>query len=109
MMSTEEKRDLYQKLVEKCDGFELKGKKLLYTAANGHMFSQLNSDGELGIRFDKETQQKYMQALNTTHYKSYGAVMKDYVLMPESLWGDLDSLVEYLIESYQYILSLKPK
>ena len=32
---------------------ERKGKNLVYTSSNGHMFSQMNKDGELGIRLPK--------------------------------------------------------
>lgn len=80
-----------------------------YTSANGHMFSQLNKNGELGIRFPEKTQQKYFRELKTTAYKSYGSVMKGYVLIPEHLWDDPDVLVEYLNESYDYVMSLEPK
>jgi hypothetical protein len=104
-----EKAELYKKLVEKCTRFELKGKNNLYTSANGYMFSQLNKHGEFGIRFSKVVQQKYIEELNTTIFKSYGAVMKGYVLMPEALWDDLDRLAMYLNEGYDYVMSLEPK
>ena len=103
------KLELYDKLVAKCPRFERKGKTMPYTSANGHMFSQLNKDGELGIRFSKEVQEKYIKKLKTTYYKSYGAVMNGYVLMPESMWDDLNTLAKYLNESYDYVMSLEPK
>jgi hypothetical protein len=108
-MTYEEKLDLYKQLTAKCPEFELKGKTMPYTSANGYMFSQLNKDGELGIRFSKETQEKYMKELKTTDYKSYGKVMKGYVLIPENMWDNLDTLAKYLNESYRYIMSLEPK
>ena len=39
-----------------------------YTSANGYMFSLFNKAGEIGIRFSKEVQQKYMEEWNTTIY-----------------------------------------
>lgn len=105
----EEKLQLYKELIKKCAGFEIKGKTMPYTSANGHMFSQLNKDGELGIRFSKEIQEKYFEKLKTGHFKSYGAIMKGYVLMPEEMWNDTDTLVKYMNESYNYVLSLDPK
>ena len=99
----------YDELVAKCQRFERKGKNNPYTSANGHMFSQLNKDGELGIRFSKEVQEKYIIELNTGYFKSYGATMKGYVLIPASLWNDLDTLAKYLNESYDYVMSLEPK
>ncbi len=49
----EEKFAKYDELIAMCPRFERKGKAVPYTSANGHMFSQLNKDGELGIRFSK--------------------------------------------------------
>lgn len=104
-----EKVEHYDKLVAKCPRFERKGKHNPYTSANGHMFSQLNKNGELGIRFSKEVQEKYIKELGTDYFKSYGAIMKGYVLMPEDLWENLDLLAKYLNESYDYVMSLEPK
>lgn len=82
---------------------------MVYTSANGHMFSQLNKAGELGIRFSKETQEKYMDEWGSTPFTSYGAVMKGYVLVPDEMWNDLDRLATYLNESYDFVMSLDPK
>jgi len=73
------------------------------------MFSLFNKAGELGIRFSKEVQQKYMEEWNTTIYKSYGAVMQGYVLIPEVMLLDLNHLAEYLNESYDFVMTLEPK
>jgi hypothetical protein len=108
-MTREEKLALYDQAISKCSRFERKGKNMVYTSANGHMFSQLNKQGELGIRFSKEIQEQYIQALNTTTFTSYGATMRGYVLMPEELWNDLDKLARYLDESYDYVMSLDTK
>jgi hypothetical protein len=105
----EKKIAFYEKLVAKCPRFEHNGKNLPYTSANGYMFSQLNKDDELGIRFSKEVQEKYIKELKTTYFTSYGAVMRGYVLMPEKLWKDLDRLAEYLNEGYDYVMRLEAK
>ncbi len=109
IMTWEEKVKRYDELVAKCSRFERKGKTVPYTSANGYMFSSLNKDGEFGIRFSKEVQEKYIKELGTSLFKSYGAVMRGYVLMPEGLWNDLDTLANYLNESYDYVMSLPPK
>jgi hypothetical protein len=105
----EQKLERYDKLVAKCPRFERKGKAMPYTSANGHMFSLLNKDGQLGIRFSKNVQEKYIQEFETTIFKSYGAVMKGYVLIPDHMLEDLDKLAEYLNESYDYVMTLEPK
>ncbi len=105
----EENYARYKELVSMCPRFELKGKSVPYTSANGHMFSQLNRDGELGIRFSKPVQEKYVQDLDTTPFKSYGATMRGYILIPEELWDDLERLAGLLNESCDYVMSLEPK
>ena len=105
----EEKLKIYDELVAKCPRFERKGKTVPYTSANGHMFSLLNKDGELGFRFSKEVQEKYIEEWNTTILKSYNAIMRGYVLIPENMLEDLDNVAKYLDESYDYVMSLDPK
>jgi len=100
---------LYDKLVAMCPRFDRKGKTVPYTSANGHMFSLINKDGELGFRFSKQVQEKYIQKFGTTLFRSYGAIMKGYVLIPEDMLEDLDNLSEYLNESFDYVMTLKPK
>ena len=50
-----------------------------------------------------------MKELNTTIYKSYGATMKGYILIPDEMLEDLDNLANYLNESYDYVMTLEPK
>ena len=104
-----EKLARYDALVAKCPRFERKGKTMPYTSANGHMFSLLNKEGELGFRFSKQVQERYIQEFGTTIFKSHGAVMKGYVLIPDTMLEDLDKLAEYLNESYDYVMTLDPK
>jgi len=105
----EDKLKIYDELVAKCDRFERKGKTSPYTSANGYMFSAFNKAGEIGIRFSKEVQKKYIEEFNTTLFKSYNAVMQGYVLIPDEMLKDLDSVARYLDESYDYVMSLEPK
>ncbi len=105
----EDKLKIYDSLIDKCERFERKGKTMPYTSANGYMFSLFNKAGEIGIRFSKEVQKKYLKEFDTTLYKSYNATMEGYVLIPEKMWEDLDKLSEYLNESYDYVMSLPPK
>ena len=104
-----DKLRVYDELVSKCPRFERKGKTMPYTSANGYMFSLLNKAGEIGIRFSKEIQEKYMTELNTTTYTSYGATMKGYILIPDEMLKDLDNLAVYLNEGYDYVMTLEPK
>lgn len=99
----------YDKLVAMCPRFPRKGKTNPYTSANGYMFSALNKAGEIGIRFSKEVQKKYMEEFETTLFKSYGAVMHGYILIPDKMLNDLETMAGLLNESYDYVMSLPPK
>ncbi|QBA65216.1 hypothetical protein [Muriicola soli] len=105
----EEKLKVYDELVSRCSRFERKGKSMPYTSANGYMFSQLNKAGELGIRFSKEIQQKYLEEYNTTLFKSYNSIMQGYILITEEMLKDPDHVVELLNISFDYVMSLPPK
>jgi hypothetical protein len=105
----DEKLKICDTLVDKCSRFERKGKTVAYTSANGHMFSILIKDGELGFRFSKEVQKKYIEAFNSTLFKSFNSIMHGYVLIPDHMLGDLDNLANYLDESYDYVMSHEKK
>ncbi|WP_394746774.1 hypothetical protein [Spongiimicrobium salis] len=108
-MIWKERLAIYDALVAECSRFERKGKTMPYTSANGYMFSLLNKAGEIGIRFSKEVQEKYLETLQTSLYKSYGATMRGYILIPEELLQDKPRMIKLLNESYDYVMGLEPK
>lgn len=108
-MTWDEKLQIFDALVAQCPRFERKGKSMIYTSANGYMFALLNKAGEIGIRFSKEVQEQYIKEFQSSLYKSYGAVMKGYVLIPDQMLNDSDKIVNLLNESYDYVMSLEPK
>ena len=105
----EDKLKMYDEIVYKCARFERKGKSMPYTSANGYMFSLFNKAGEIGFRLSKEAGKAFMEEHDSTIFKSYGAVMRGYVLIPESMYDDFELLSSYLRQSYEYVLSLEPK
>ena len=105
----DEKVNLYDALLAKCLRFERKGKSVPHTTANGYMFSLVNKEGQIGIRFSKETQAQYIESLNTSLFKSHNAVMKGYILITDRLLEDLDNVAVLRNESFDYVQSLKPK
>lgn len=100
---------LYDQIVDMCPRFKRKGKTMPYTSANGHMFSLLNKAGELGFRFSKPVQEKYIKAFGTGKLYSYNAEMHGYVRIPEEMFRDLDRLAMLLNEAYDYVMTLEPK
>ncbi len=105
----EEKLAIYDKIIASNPNIERKGKTVPYTSANGHMFTLLNKDGEIGFRLSKESGERFMEEHNTTRFKSHGAFMRGYVLIPERLYDDMELLSQLLQESHEYVLSLPPK
>jgi hypothetical protein len=73
------------------------------TSLNGHMYTYLSKAGSLGIRLPKEEREDFLEKYNTTLYESHGAIMKEYVTVPDEL------LKNYLDLSYEYVKTLKPK
>lgn len=105
----EERLALFDKLVAANPEFERKGKTMPYCSANGHMFALLNKDGELGMRLSKEEGKRFMETHNTTGFRSHGANMRGYVLIPDDVLANFDLLSATLEAAYQYVLTLEPK
>ena len=108
-MTWEDTLKIYDAIVEDCNGFERKGKKMIYTSSNGYMFTLLNKGAEIGIRLPKDEAAIFMEKYDTGFYYSYGAKMKDYVLVPQSLWSDKKLMISYFERSFAYVNSLPPK
>ena len=100
---------LYDKLVMQCPRFERKGKNNPYTSANGYMFSMINKDGDLGMRFSKEVQESYFEKYTTTIFKNYNSIILGYILITEDMLKDEKLLVDLLNESFDHVMSLKSK
>jgi TfoX/Sxy family transcriptional regulator of competence genes len=104
-----DKLELYEKLVKTNPKIERKGAANPYTSLNGHMFSYLNQSGSLALRLPDDEREKFLKKYKTTLFEAYGAVMKEYVTVPDSLLKDTRTLQRYFQLSYEYIKTLKPK
>lgn len=109
MKNYSEQLKTFDQLTALVPEIERKGKTMPYTSANGHMFSQLNKAGEIGIRLSEEDGKQFIEEFNTTIFKSYGAVMKGYVLIPDEMLRDLALVATYLKKAHEYVMSLEPK
>ena len=103
-----DKLELYEKLIAAHPDIERKGKTMPYTSHNGHMFTLLSKSGSLGIRLPKEEREAFLERYNTALFKQYGAVMKEYVTVPDELLANTEELKKFLGISFQYIKTLKP-
>lgn len=109
MLSPEEKVALYDQLISAVPEIDRKGKTIPYCSVNGHMFSQLSKEGDVGLRLSKEEREQFLKKYNAQIMISYGAVIKEYVVVPEDLLKDTVTLKDYLIMSFEYTKTLKPK
>ena len=104
-----EKLELFDRLIESNPEIERKGVTNPYTSFNGHMFTHLSKTGSMGLRLPKEERETFIEKYNTTLYEQYGAIMKEYVLVPDSLLENTEEFKNYLDISFEYIRTLKPK
>jgi TfoX/Sxy family transcriptional regulator of competence genes len=104
-----DKLTLYDKLIQTHTDIERKGVKLPYTSFNGHMFTFLSETGVLAIRLPKDEREAFLKKYATSLMESHGAIMKEYVAVPENLLKNTKELKKYLDLSYAYVKTLKPK
>jgi len=109
MKSRDEVLEIYDRVVAAIPEFERKGKSMPYTSDNGHMFSLLNKDGELGVRLSKEAGERFMEEHGATRFKSHGAFMRGYVRIPDAMLNDDAKIAELLREGHAFVLTLEPK
>jgi len=103
------KSAIYEKLVATNPSIERKGDTMPYTSLNGNMFSLLGKDGSLGFRLSKEDREEFLAKYNSKLMEQYGAVMKEYVLIPDQLLNSMKELKKYFDLSYAYAKTLKSK
>ena len=99
----------YDRLCATHPEIERKGKNLLYTSVNGHMFTVFSTDAKLGIRLPKVERLKFIEEHDSSILRSYGHNMPEYVTISDEMLEDTDTLAPYLAMSYAYVSGLKPK
>jgi hypothetical protein len=99
----------YEKLIGTNPRVELKGATIPYTSYNGHMFSNFNPDGTLGLRLPPDKIESFIKKYKTKLVEAYGIVRKEYVVVPDALLKKTKELKPYFDMSFEYVNSLKPK
>jgi hypothetical protein len=100
---------LYERLVATNPTVERKGDTMPYTSVNGNMFSLLTKTGTLALRLPPEERERFLTRYDTTVTEQYGAVMREYVDVPDALLANTKALAKYFEMSYAYVSSLRPK
>jgi hypothetical protein len=104
-----EKLAAYEKLVASISEIKLKGDTNPYTSHNGNMFTILASDGVLSFRLPEKEREEFIKKYKTQLRTAYGVVLKEYVVVPDSLLTKPKELKKYFDISYSYVKTLKPK
>lgn len=101
--------DIYDRLLATHPEIERKGAANPYTSLNGNMFTLLYDSRSLAIRLPEDKREQFLKKYKTTLFKAYGAVMKEYVAVPDKLLKNTKELSKYLEYSYEYVKTLRPK
>lgn len=104
-----EKFAQYEKLVATNPKVELKGATIPYTSHKGHMFSNFNPDGTLGLRLPPDEIEPFIKKYKTGLVQAYGITRKEYVVIPDKLLANTKELKPYFDMSFEYVDSLKAK
>jgi hypothetical protein len=105
-----EKIALYEKLLAAIPEAERKGADNPYTAVNGNMFSLLLSpEGRLALRLPADEREEFLKKYKTSLFEAYGAVMKEYVAVPDAMLKKTKELQKYFTLGCAYAKTLKPK
>jgi TfoX/Sxy family transcriptional regulator of competence genes len=99
----------YDKLIATIPGLERKGAANPYTAINGNMFTLLHQSTRLALRLPTAKREEFLKRHKTTLFEAYGCVMNEYVAVPDSLLDNAGELKKFLLVSYEYAKTLKPK
>ena len=103
------KLELYEKLVATVAAADRKGASMPYTSRNGHMFSFLDPEGQLSLRLPEAEREAFLAEHDTRLSEQHGRVMKEYVVVPESVFDRPAILEAAFAVSIAYIRTLKPK
>jgi TfoX/Sxy family transcriptional regulator of competence genes len=106
--ATNDRTALYEALIASIPAIERKGDANPYTSLNGNMFTLLHQQ-KLAIRLPETEREKFLKKYQTKLFEAYGTVKKEYVAVPDELLENTKELKKYLVSSYEYAKTLKPK
>ncbi len=104
-----DKVSLYDKLIATHPEIDRKGDTNPYTSYNGNMFTILLKKRSVRHTPSGKREIPFYKKYKTNLLEAYGAVMKEYVVVPDPLLKKTTELKKWLAISYEYIKTLKPK
>ena len=106
-----EKLALFDELIAIRPEIERKGANNAYASVNGNMFLLMQADGVLAIRLPEGAREEFLKRYKAKLHEAYGAVMKEYVAVPEAalVARKIKEMQKYVAASYEYAKALKAK
>jgi TfoX/Sxy family transcriptional regulator of competence genes len=104
-----EKLALFDELIAVRPEIERKGANNAYASVNGNMFLLMQADGVMAIRLPEGAREEFLKKYKAKLHEAYGAVMKEYVAVPEAALGKIKEMQKYVAASYEYAKGLKAK
>jgi TfoX/Sxy family transcriptional regulator of competence genes len=104
-----DKLALFDKLIAVNGKIERKSANNAYAAVNGKMYLLMPPSGKLAMRLPEDAREEFMKKYKSELFEAYGAVMKEYVAVPDALLKKPRELQKYVARSYEYAKGLKPK
>lgn len=101
--------ELFDQLIALYPEIARKGANNAYAAVNGNMFLLMQPSGILAMRLPDASRREFLKKYKAKLYEAYGAIMNEYVTVPDGLLARTNELQKYLAESYAYAKTLKTK
>ena len=99
----------YDQLIESIPDLKRSGRATAYTSLNGNMFSFLSPDAILAFRLAKDERAAFLEEHPDAIVQQYGALMKDYVAIPDAMLNAPDVLETLWARCVANARTLKPK
>jgi TfoX/Sxy family transcriptional regulator of competence genes len=104
-----ERLAVYDKLIAAHPDVERKGAANAYTSVNGNMYTLMVPSWAFAIRLPEKERAEFLKKHKAKLFEAYGAVMREYVAVPDSLFSKPKELQKYFALSVEYAKALRPK
>ncbi|MDE1466798.1 hypothetical protein [Aurantiacibacter sp. D1-12] len=108
-MGYDEALAIYERVVADYPDLKVKGKANRYTSMNGNMFSFLDKNGELKLRFSEAEKKAYNETYGTGDVIQHNSVMRGYIGVTPAIMADEETLKKLFASCVAHAKTLKPK
>jgi hypothetical protein len=74
-----------------------------------YVFAVISPEKNMAFRLPTREREAFLKKYKSKLFEVYGAVMKEYVTVPDALLKNTKELQQYMAVSYEYAKTLKPK